>query len=534
MSRCVLVAAWVACVSVPSMGAAAAPIAEMRVLGSEIRFDALVEHAGAVLIVETSAGEILRLESATGLPSFELFDGDGNLRADGSYRWELRLVPPGLELRGSRSAARHREGAAAGEKRPGAGAVEMVQSGSFRIAGGSFVADVEVERPDALYGAGKVRASAPLQTINDDLLLKGDLTVREFNVRIRLDDIGPSGFPDNDWALITNDGSGSGPERFSIEDVSGAEVPFTITAGAPSHSIFVSSRGYVGLNTAFPVQPLHVRSSYAAVVRLDSGFPREHAWDIMGSEGGFQVSDATQGTTPFVIDAAAPNASLIIAAGGDVGLGTFAPTARLHTLSIGPGVADGKVLVENANVTTPAPRELLELRNSNGQAILIFKDSTEAERWANGTFSTSFIFDNQANPGVEFTFGNSGDFTAAGTITPGSSRTIKEAFAAVAPREILSRVLALPITTWSYKADPKVRHIGPMAEDFFAAFAVGADAKGISVTDSAGVALAAIQALHQELSAKDAQVAALQDRVSQELAAKEAQIGLLRERLAAI
>ena len=72
---------------------------------------------------------------------------------------------------------------------------------------------------------------------------------------------------------------------------------------------------------------------------------------------------------------------------------------------------------------------------------------------------------------------------------------------------------ALPITTWSYKQDPGVRHIGPMAEDFFSAFAVGADAKGISVTDSAGVTLAAIQGLNQVVQEKDKEITDLKSRV---------------------
>ena len=52
-----------------------------------------------------------------------------------------------------------------------------------------------------------------------------------------------------------------------------------------------------------------------------------------------------------------------------------------------------------------------------------------------------------------------------------------------------------------------------MAEDFFSTFAVGADAKGISVTDSAGVALAAIQGLSQEIQAKDKEIAELTSRI---------------------
>jgi len=43
-----------------------------------------------------------------------------------------------------------------------------------------------------------------------------------------------------------------------------------------------------------------------------------------------------------------------------------------------------------------------------------------------------------------------------------------------------------------------VRHVGPMAQDFYAAFKVGEDDKHITSIDEDGVALAAIKALHAE------------------------------------
>jgi hypothetical protein len=44
-----------------------------------------------------------------------------------------------------------------------------------------------------------------------------------------------------------------------------------------------------------------------------------------------------------------------------------------------------------------------------------------------------------------------------------------------------------------YKADPDVKHLRPMAQDFYAAFKLGMDDKHISMVDAHGVALAAIQ-----------------------------------------
>ena len=92
-----------------------------------------------------------------------------------------------------------------------------------------------------------------------------------------------------------------------------------------------------------------------------------------------------------------------------------------------------------------------------------------------------------------------------------SDRNAKAELAAVDGRRILTRVAAMPIQTWRYKSQaPSVRHIGPMAQDFHAAFEVGEDDKQINTVDANGVALAAIQGLYQLVQEKDAALAALQ------------------------
>lgn len=88
---------------------------------------------------------------------------------------------------------------------------------------------------------------------------------------------------------------------------------------------------------------------------------------------------------------------------------------------------------------------------------------------------------------------------------PDSDRNIKRGFVAVDVDDVLDRVATLPITTWSYIEDPEVRHIGPMAQDFQAAFAVGGTEKAIAKVDADGVALAAVQALHQHVATLEAE-----------------------------
>jgi hypothetical protein len=89
----------------------------------------------------------------------------------------------------------------------------------------------------------------------------------------------------------------------------------------------------------------------------------------------------------------------------------------------------------------------------------------------------------------------------------GSDRNSKQDFATVNPRDVLEKVSALPITEWQYKVQPGEEHIGPMAQDFHAAFGLnGGDDKHISTVDEGGVALAAIQGLNQKLQEKDAKI----------------------------
>jgi len=109
----------------------------------------------------------------------------------------------------------------------------------------------------------------------------------------------------------------------------------------------------------------------------------------------------------------------------------------------------------------------------------------------------------------------------AGVWTNNSDRARKDGFAPVDARAVLDGVVRMPITRWHYRHDgPGVEHIGPMAQDFRAAFGLGDTDRGIGTVDADGVALAAIQglnakleeretALRAEVKAKDAQIAAL-------------------------
>jgi hypothetical protein len=80
---------------------------------------------------------------------------------------------------------------------------------------------------------------------------------------------------------------------------------------------------------------------------------------------------------------------------------------------------------------------------------------------------------------------------------------------------------ALPVTQWHYQWEEAgvTPHIGPMAQDFKAAFYPGSDDKSITTLEYDGVALAAIQGLNQkvetEAKAKDAEIEALKQELAE-------------------
>lgn len=94
--------------------------------------------------------------------------------------------------------------------------------------------------------------------------------------------------------------------------------------------------------------------------------------------------------------------------------------------------------------------------------------------------------------------GNGAHVTAGGTWINGSRRLFKENFSTVNAAVILKKLAQLEIGTWQYIGSDEGYHLGPIAEEFYEAFGLGKDQQYISTVDADGVALAAIQALHEE------------------------------------
>jgi outer membrane murein-binding lipoprotein Lpp len=96
-----------------------------------------------------------------------------------------------------------------------------------------------------------------------------------------------------------------------------------------------------------------------------------------------------------------------------------------------------------------------------------------------------------------------------------SDRSRKESFLRIEGEDMLTRIRSLPVTTWRYidEQDRAVRHIGPMAQDWHAAFGFSPDATTINMSDFDGVNLAAIQALERRTRDLQAENTALRGQV---------------------
>jgi hypothetical protein len=95
-------------------------------------------------------------------------------------------------------------------------------------------------------------------------------------------------------------------------------------------------------------------------------------------------------------------------------------------------------------------------------------------------------------------------FNSSGQSFNASDRNVKENFEPISNTEILDKLVALPITKWTFKqSDDSVKYVGPMAQDFHAAFGLGgSNDRVIHATNAQGVTMAALQGLNTKVEDK--------------------------------
>ncbi|WP_406102751.1 hypothetical protein OG698_10205 [Streptomyces sp. NBC_01003] len=91
---------------------------------------------------------------------------------------------------------------------------------------------------------------------------------------------------------------------------------------------------------------------------------------------------------------------------------------------------------------------------------------------------------------------------------PSPTLTQRDGFA------ILQAVASVPVSSWSYRGEEHVQHLGPMAQDWHAAFGLGPDDRSIHLVDVNGVSMVAVQALYRMVQSLQSEVSELRARLN--------------------
>jgi hypothetical protein len=471
----------------------------------------------------------------------------GATLADGSYTYEMRLAPRISDSVRAQIAAARESGddAALDHIRAEAGLREMAaQSGAFTIMNGSLISSDATEPSagpsDPQTRVGLSNGTATTQSLRnapkaldvvtaDDAIIQGSLCVgldcvnnesfgfdtirlKENNTRIKFDDTSSStGFPNHDWQLTANDSASGGANKFSIEDITAATVPFTVTGSAPTNSIFVDSSGRLGLRTSTPVLDVHISTSNTPAIRQEQtnagGFTAQ-TWDIGGNEANWFVRDVTGGSRlPLRIRPGAPTSSIDIAASGKVGVGTASPESNLHVF----GASNTDVFIgvgedPDGSTGTQSALTIGYGGNSLGRAVGFLNvrpDSTAVAPNPSLRFFTGntqrAIIDNEgffginvANPAFPIEHSSGAHLTVGGIWADASSRGFKQDIENLDSNDAMQALKSLQPVRYAYKADPTEHHVGFIAEDVPDLVATK-DRKSLAPMDIVGVLTKVVQ-----------------------------------------
>jgi hypothetical protein len=474
-------------------------------------------------------------------------------KADGSYTWELTVIPNGTR-------DRDRDTAPLGQRSPR-------QSGYFFVLGGAVVDSSAAEAAGAPVaggpgGEGTSGGAGPIvpadQVILDDLIVDGSacvgqdcvngesfgfdtIRIKENNLRIKAQDTSSTAsFPTNDWQITFNDSSNGGANKFSIDDIDGGRTPFTIEAGAPSHSLYVDDGGRIGLGTSTPVACLHCKDGNTPTLRLEqdgsSGFTPQ-TWDLAGNEANFFIRDVTNGSQlPFRIEPGADTNTLYLDSGNQVAVGTNSPLEKFH-------VEDGQVRIKDDSGGSPAfqldlgtgvrlyqfivaaGNESMSLQDvdsigASDDIILIFADNPDNTLvLRNGRLGLGVT-----NPGTPIEHSNGATLTAGGVWMDGSSRELKQDIEELGSDEAMATLESLSPVKYAYKLEADEQYVGFIAEDV-PALVAAPDRKGLSSMEIVAVLTKAVQEQQKEitelreLETANAELSARLTRLEERLAA---------------
>lgn len=210
---------------------------------------------------------------------------------------------------------------------------------------------------------------------------------------------------------------------------------------------------------------------------------------------------------------------------GAIGIGASVRVNGANSVALGRDVTTGAsdaIAIGTTSAAFGPSSVVLGFRartNASANGSFVFGDTSSTTDMQSSTpnqflarFAGGYVLWSTANtvyptsPGVQLAPGGS----AWSSLSDVNS---KEHFTDLDGESVLTKLAAMPVRTWNYKAqDAAIRHAGPTAQDFFAAFGLGEDERRISTIDADGIALAGVKALVARTEA----LAARAERLEQE------------------
>ncbi|MCX6880010.1 MAG: tail fiber domain-containing protein [Verrucomicrobia bacterium] len=344
------------------------------------------------------------------------------------------------------------------------------------------------------------------------------------------------GFMFPDGTVQTTKASGSGTVTGS--GTSGQLALWTGTSSVSGNNnlYWDGSNSRLGIGTSSPQAKLDVNGAITATSFKGIGT------ELTGVPPSGTAGNALAGTypNPSIADGAVTNAALVNNAvtaaklasdpaslnrvsggactllGGNLGIGTTVPAQKLHIYASGHPRIIGEI-------GDAASGDIgLEFRRAGSVKFDLGLPSNQWNNfriWDGQTGASLLEIDTSGNVGIG-TVNPATKLDVAGEVTCvainiTSDRNAKEQFKPINARAVLDKVARLPISEWQYKEQSDARHLGPMAQDFREAFALGRDERYITSVDADGVALAAIQGLNEKLDEKTREVEALKQSVAE-------------------
>jgi len=558
------------------------PVARMSATGASAQWTpALSTRNSYSLTVVGPDGATFQREFQQGsMPSFRLQDL-GSKVVDGAYTYDLRAIPyiaDGVKQQLAEARANDDDAAIARIKQANGIGEPLVQSGTLTVVNGSFInsnAD-EPAAPRAPKVASTGGTATTSATVNhpvtaldvvtaDDEIIQGSLCVgldcvnnesfgfdtirlKENNTRIKFDDTSTSaGFPNVDWQLTANDSASGGANKFSIEDITGSKVPFTITAGAPTNSMFVASSGKLGLGNSSPGLNVHITATDTPAIRQEQtnggGFTAQ-TWDIGANEANWFVRDLTGGSRlPFRIRPGATTSSIDIASDGRVGVNTASPNSnvRLDVFDSTQNKArvslTGQEFFQASNTSTDGVALILGVnrtgnrqlwigdtaaltQNSTNKAVRIAPSSNDIDViGTDGSAQFMLLQGNGGNLGIggiitpsnPIQHANGAFLSNAGVWTNASSRAYKQDIEDLSAQEAQRTFDDLKPVKYASRRDPTERHVGFIAEDVPDLVATK-DRKGLSPMDIVAVLTKVVQEQQQTIDQLKARLDQLEQK----------------------